>query len=128
MILPAKGIVVKILLWHIRELSSTFNPLQESAELVIERNKAEMFLKIVGFRVEVKAKEVATWENATVIDFVAGANTPDYLYHQLCQILHSSTNGSIVHFRVGRREPLQSERAAPQDGVQHPREGAEPGK
>ena len=64
-------------MWHTHELTSTFTPLQESAELVIERNKAEMFLKIVGFRVEVKAKEVATWENATVIDFVAGANTPD---------------------------------------------------
>ena len=60
---------------YILDLTSTFTPSQESAELVIERNKAEMFLKIVGFRVEVKAKEVATWENATVIDFVAGANT-----------------------------------------------------
>ena len=45
---------------------------QESAELVIERNKAEMFLKIVGFRVEVKEKELATWENATIINFPAG--------------------------------------------------------
>ena len=49
------------------------HPSQESADLVIERNKAEMFLKIVGFRVEVKEKELATsWENATVINFPSG--------------------------------------------------------
>ena len=49
------------------------HPSQESADLVIERNKAEMFLKIVGFRVEVKEKELATsWENATVINFPPG--------------------------------------------------------
>ena len=39
---------------------------------MIERNKAEMFLKIVGFRVEVKEKDFATWENATIINFPSG--------------------------------------------------------
>ena len=39
-----------------------------SAILYVQENKSELFLEIVGFRVEVKEKW-QLWQNATVIDF-----------------------------------------------------------
>ncbi len=39
-----------------------------------QENKAELFLDIVGFRVEVKLK-MQPWENATVIDFTRSNNS-----------------------------------------------------
>ncbi len=41
---------------------------QDAAVLEIEENKAELFLDIIGFEVEVKEKP-AEWSNATVIRF-----------------------------------------------------------
>ena len=44
----------------------------ERAEVEILKNKAEMFLEIVGFRVEYAEKKDANWDNATVVYFPKG--------------------------------------------------------
>ena len=38
----------------------------------LQKNKAEMFLEIIGFQVEIKEKHNQEWDNATVVYFPKG--------------------------------------------------------
>ncbi len=51
-----------------------------NVKVEIQENKAELFLEIIGFRVEVKEKW-QLWENATVIDFQRSGKNVATLIH-----------------------------------------------